>query len=183
MAKDAVMPDILSELALVGQVGRVRTLRTRGFSESALREALAAGLVTRPRRGWIASPLADRDQLIAIAVGARIGCSSALRRLGVWSGTDERLHLHVARTASRLAPAPELPEVANIGVWHPSDSESKRRARKFPLASDAAPRVHWTRERSPRRALDWIVSPQTAPCAAWMSNMRWRRSTLRFTSE
>ena len=156
------MPDLLSELTRLGHVARVRTLSDRGFSEAALRAAVASGLVTRPRRGWVASPLADRDQLRAIAVGARIGCSSALRRLGVWSGDDHRLHLHVPRTASRLAPAPGKLTVGNVGVWHPSVRESKRRVRTIRLASDAAPRVHWARELSPRQALDWIVSPQTA---------------------
>ena len=160
------MPELLSELTRLGHVTRVRTLHARGFSEAALRTALASGIVTRPRRGWVASPLADRDQLSAIAVGARIGCSSALRRLGVWSGTDDRLHLHVPRTASRLATAPEKLTVGNAGVWHPSVPESKRRARTIRLASDAAPRVHWARELSPRQALDWIVSPQTALASA-----------------
>lgn len=156
------MPDILSELTRLGHVARIGTLRARGISEPALREALASSVVTRPRRGWIASPLADRDQLTAIAVGARIGCSSALRRLGVWSGTDSRLHLHVPRTASRLAPPPDLSADGGVGVWHPSVSEQKRRARTVLRASDAAPRMHWTRERWPSRALDWVVSPQTA---------------------
>ena len=184
------MPDLLSELSRLGHVTRVRTLHARGFSEAALRTALAAGLVTRPRRGWVASQLADRDQLTAIAVGARIGCSSALRRLAVWSGTDDRLHLHVPRTASRLAPAPApAPEkfaVGNAGVWHPSVPESKRRVRTIRLATDAAPRVHWARELSPRQALDWIVSPQTALAqgvAAWRPNTRAPRSTQRSMRE
>ena len=160
------MTDILSELARLGHVARVPTLRARGFSEAALRTAVTSGIVTRPRHGWVASPLADRDQLRAIAVGGRIGCLSALRRFGVWSGTDDCLHVHVPRTASRLAPAPELLEVGNAGVWHPSVRESKRRRRTIRLASDTAPRVHWARELSPRQSLDWIVSPHTALAAA-----------------
>jgi hypothetical protein len=156
------MPDLLSELTRLGHVARVRTLRARGVTHAALHTAFAAGLVTRPRRGWVASTLADRDQLIAIAVGARIGCSSALRRLRVWSGVDDGLHLHVPRTASRLQPAPENLAVSSAGVWHPSVLETKRRGRKIRLASDDPPHVHWTLERSPRRAFDWIVSPQTA---------------------
>jgi hypothetical protein len=120
----------------------------------------------RPRHGWIASPLADRDQLRAIAVGGRIGCTSALRRYGVWSGIDDALHLHVPRTAARLAPSPEIPDRANAGVWHPSVSASRQRGRAVRLASDAAVRVHWAREGSRRVALDWIVSPQTALATA-----------------
>ncbi|RXZ72286.1 hypothetical protein [Agromyces albus] len=162
------MPDILTELARLGHVARAQTLRARGFSETALRAAVTSGVVGRPRHGWLASPLADRDQLRAIAAGARIGCHSALRRFGVWSGIDDCLHLQVPRTASRLAlaSAPQLIEVGNPGVWHPSLRESTRRGRDVRLASDAAPRVHWAREFAPRQALDWIVSPQSALVAA-----------------
>ena len=160
------MPDLLRELARLGHVARVATLRARGFSQPALRAALAAGLVLRPRHGWIASPLADRDQLRAIAVGGRIGCASALRRYGIWSGVDDALHLQVLRTASRLAPAAETLDPANVGVWHPSVPPAKRRDRLVRLASDAPVRVHWARELSPRDALDWIVSPQSALATA-----------------
>ena len=160
------MPDLLRELARLGHVARVATLRARGIPDASLHAALAAGFVRRPRRGWIASPLADQDQLRAIATGARIGCSSALRRLGVWAGTDDALHLHVPRTAARLGQSPQVTGVASPGVWHPSVPDRKRRARTVRLASDAPSRVHWARELAPRRALDWIVSSQTALAAA-----------------
>jgi Transcriptional regulator, AbiEi antitoxin len=160
------MPDLLRELARLGHVARVATLRARGISDRSLRSAVDSGLVVRPRHGWIASPLADRDQLRAIAVGGRIGCSSALRRYGIWSGVDDALHLQVPRTASRLASAAETFEPANAGVWHPSVPPAKRRDRVVRLASDAVVRVHWARELSPRDALDWIVSPQTSLATA-----------------
>ncbi|WP_232498309.1 hypothetical protein [Agromyces humatus] len=160
------MPDLLAELTVLGEVARATTLRARGIREADLYAAVASGLVSRPRRGWVASPLADPDQLRAITVGSRIGCSSALRRFGVWAGVDERLHLRVPRTASRLVAPSEKLEVANPGVWHPSVPNRKRRSRKVLLAPDAPPRVHWAREIAPRRALDWIDSPQTALAAA-----------------
>jgi len=163
------MLDILKELTALGEVARATTLRARGFREAELYAAVASGLVTRPRRGWVASPLADRDQLRAIAVGGRIGCLTALRRFGVWSGVDDRLHLHVPRTASRLAPLPEQVENenANEGVWHPSVPKWKRRSRAVRLAlHNVPPRVHWMRELAPARALDWIDSPQTSLAAA-----------------
>ena len=161
------MPDVVSELAQLGQVARVRTLRSRGCTDASLAAALAARRVSRPRRGWLAAPEADRDQLRAIAIGGRIGCVSALRRFGVWSGSDECLHLHVPRTASRLIPSVAAPDVANVGVWHPSVSERTRRSRAVRLASpDDTPRIHWAREFAPARALDWIVSPHAALAAA-----------------
>ena len=186
------MPDILDELSQLGQVARVGTLRRRGFTDAALRAALTAGIVTRPRHGWVATRRADPDQLRAIAHGARIGCFSALRRFGVWAGTDLTLQLQVPHTASRVprptapepapptpprpptppppllrravaeSPAPKKSVVDNAGVWHPSVPKYKRGKRKVRLASDAAPRVHWAVELVPRAALDWIVSPQEA---------------------
>ena len=77
----------------------------------------------------------------------RIGCASALRRFGVWSGIDDALHLHVPRTASRLAPAPD----ARSSLRTPACGirrcrQSRRRDRIVRLASDAAPRVHWARD-------------------------------------
>ena len=160
------MPDVLRELARLGHVARVATLLARGVSRAGLRTGLAAGLVLRPRHGWIVSPLADRDQLRAIAAGGRIGCVSALRRFGVWSGVDDTLHLQVHRTASRVHPSARSPAAESIGVWHPSVPSSRSRTRTVRLASDAAPRVHWAVERMPRAALDWITSPQSALACA-----------------
>ena len=146
------MPDLLRELARLGHVARVATLHAEGSRRPPCAPRSRAGLVLRPRRGWIASPLADRDQLRAIAIGGRIGCASALRRFGVWSGVDDALHLQVPRTASRLAPAARSPvrrerrRVASVGAV-----SRGRRGRIVRLASDAAPRVHWAIEtRAPR---------------------------------
>ena len=160
------MPDVLRELARLGHVARVATLLARGVSRAGLRTGLAAGLVLRPRHGWIASPLADRDQLRAIAAGGRLGCVSALRRFGVWSGVDDTLHLQVHRTASRVHPSARSLAAENIGVLHQSVPSSRSRTRTVRLASDAAPRVHWAVERVPRAALDWITSPQSALACA-----------------
>ncbi|MGW9631251.1 hypothetical protein ACWGST_11150 [Agromyces sp. NPDC055520] len=157
--------DLDRELARLGHVARVATLRNRGLTKTTLVSALAAGSVVQPRNGWVATVSADDDQLRAIAVGGRVGCLSALRRFGVWAGTDERLHLHVPRTASRLAPMTTVIETSNDGVWHPTVPERRRRG-TVRLASGSAPRVHWAREFAPARALDWIVSPQTALASA-----------------
>jgi hypothetical protein len=163
---DAVMRELLTELTALGEVARATTLRARGIREADLYAAVASGVVTRPRRGWVASPLADFDQLRAIAVGGRIGCISALRRFGVWSGVDDELHVHVPRTASRLEASPDVRAVATAGVWHPTVPERKRRSRAVLLAKGVEPHVHWARELASARALDWIVSPPTALAVA-----------------
>ncbi|WP_424439339.1 type IV toxin-antitoxin system AbiEi family antitoxin domain-containing protein, partial [Microbacterium sp.] len=40
----------------LGGVVRVRALRRRGLSERAVRRAVEAGEVVRPRKGWLALP-------------------------------------------------------------------------------------------------------------------------------
>ena len=175
------MPDLLRELARLGHVARVATLHSRGFSPSALRSALARGLVLRPRRGWVASPLADRDQLRAIAIGGRIGCASALRRFGVWSGVDDALHLQVPRTASRLTPASRSPVVANAGVWHPSVPlvEVPRAHRSSRIGCRAAGALGRRTRARRRPRLDRLAPGGARPprSAAWTPSTRARRST------
>lgn len=166
------MPDLLVELHALGEVARVRTLRRRGVPDRVVAAALATGSVFRPRHGWVASHLADADQLRAIAVGARIGCHSALRRFGVWAGTSPVLHLQAPRTASRLDPvAPLGPPVhephSGVGVWHPSIRPAARDGRAVRLSAAApVPRVHWRTEHAPSSALDWVVSPHAALATA-----------------
>lgn len=162
------VPDLLAELTKLGEVARTRTLFRRGFSDTTIRGAVDSGTVSRPRRGWIVSSTADRDQLRAIAVGGRIGCLSALGRFGVWSGVDDDLHLQVPRTASRIDPLAAGVGVTtkNQGVWHPSVPERRRRSRSIRLATGTAVDVHWGLELAPDSVLDWIVSPQTALAAA-----------------
>ena len=109
--------DLDRELARLGHVARVATLRNRGLTKTTLVSALAAGSVVQPRNGWVATVSADDDQLRAIA------------------------------------------------VWHPTVPERRRRG-TVRLASGSAPRIHWAREFAPARALDWIVSPQTALASA-----------------
>ena len=130
-----------------------------GLTRRELESAVNRGELTRPRRGWYANRLADDDQLRAVVAGARIGCVSALRRWGVWSGEGDRLHLQVPRTSSGLV-LREAPRGAQLRVPHP--------AWELPLdwairpCDAAGPVAHWVPPLQPHRALDWIVSPVDA---------------------
>ena len=176
------MPDLLRELARLGHVARVATLHSRGFSPSALRSALARGLVLRPRRGWIASPLADRDQLRAIAVGGphrmrlRTRADSASGRA---STTRSTCRCHAPRPGSHRHP--RRPLVANPGVWHPSVPPS-RSSRRAPSVSHRMPRRGCIGPSSPRPATPSTGSSRRsrrspARSAAWTPSTRARRST------
>ena len=106
-----------------------------------------------------ALPEADIDQRRAVMAGGRVGCVSALRRVGVWGGLDTALHIHVPSSASRL----HLDEVAALG----RNPETRRTDKTF-WAEPSRPRVHWqcanaTNTRTGRSwAHDWLADPMSA---------------------
>jgi very-short-patch-repair endonuclease len=59
-----------------------------------------AGAIRRAAQGVYVCRHADAPQLAAARLHARVDCVSALRRAGVWSGFDDRLHLHVGSHAT-----------------------------------------------------------------------------------
>lgn len=156
------MPELLGELARLGHVARERTLAARDIGPEQIARAVAQGTVFRPRNGWIATPAADREQLLAVAVGAPIGCVSALRRLGVWAGDDDVLHLHAPASSGRVDAGAEASRGCTEGVWHPLAPSHRRGADGARAAEVGPPRVHWAADPAPKRAYDWIVSPEAA---------------------
>jgi hypothetical protein len=165
MTRDAEL-DLSVLFAGFGEIARVASFRRLGVTDARIRAAERTGGLSRPRRGWVASPSADRDQLRAIAAGGRIGCLSALRRLGVWSGVDDVLHVSVPRSAPRVLRDPRVAALPTPGVWHPAVPESRRVGRAVRLAAGGPVRVHYTHELHPDAARDWIVSPRTALATA-----------------
>ncbi|QAY74772.1 hypothetical protein ET445_16955 [Agromyces protaetiae] len=153
--------DIRFLLSRLGEVAQLSTLRRAGLSDAEIRELVRARHLIRLRRGWYCSSAADRDQRRAVTVHGVVGCSSALARLGVWSGVDRALHIHVPRNAARLGTAVGPLEGSDIPVFHPLTPDRLRRGIR-PSAPASAPRVHWAEERDRAAALDWIVSPSTA---------------------
>ncbi|TQL48767.1 hypothetical protein FB562_1871 [Homoserinimonas aerilata] len=150
-------------MRLVGQLARRRTLLGLGITPAELAEALRSGYLWRPRRGWYATRHVDSDQLRAVATGARIGCVSALRRWGVWSGPDDMLHLHAAPTASRLGAASVSVTPTNTApLPHPTILDAYGHELDTVRSCSPAPAItHWSEQRFPG-ALDWIVSVEDA---------------------
>jgi hypothetical protein len=161
--------DILDVLGALGEVATITTLRAAGLADRQLRAAARSGGIRRLRPGWYASWRADAEQCRAVALHGRLGCASALERMGAWSGVGVDPHVHVPRNAARLnrAPAHELdraPADASAPpapVWHPSAPQRMRRGIRV-AAPDRTPLVHWRDELDPAGSLDWIVSPTTA---------------------
>lgn len=154
--------DVFLALSRVGEVAHVRRLRALGVDDRGIYRAVESGRIRRLRPGWYASPLADVDQCRAVLSGARIGCVSALNRLGIWSGRDRALHLHYEPSAIVRQPPSGL-FAGPQAVAHPF---ATRRARPRLTESHLSTVRHWTRERLPEGAFDWIVSAQMAAAEA-----------------
>ncbi|WP_258134061.1 endonuclease domain-containing protein [Microbacterium sp. MYb45] len=69
------------DLGGIVRSGRVADL---GFGRTAVEAALRAGAITRPRRGWLASPTADPLLLGAARHGVVLTCRTQAGRLGLW---------------------------------------------------------------------------------------------------
>ena len=85
-----------------GGVANLTELRRDAAPEYARRLALRDGSLRRIRNGWFALPDAPSDAASAVRVGGRLTCVSLLARHEVWMMPDDRLHVAVARNASRL---------------------------------------------------------------------------------
>jgi len=77
-------------------------LDAAGMQRNHVGAAVAAGVVTRIRRGWFAVPDAHRDVVRAVRVGGAATGASVARIHGLWMHDDPLLHVRVPRTASRL---------------------------------------------------------------------------------
>lgn len=72
-----------------------------GFTPKGITRAVRCGILTRLRRDHYArtpSPAAD----IAVRIGGRLTCVSALATAGVFTIDDARVHVHVGREMSRV---------------------------------------------------------------------------------
>lgn len=156
------MPTFPTLMDSLGQIAQTRTLARHGARRADVERALRDGELTRVRRGWFATAKADADQLRAVALGGRIGCVSALRRWGVWSGVGDTLHIQVAANAARLRrEAGRSSSSTARGVWHPSIDPQLTATSEVRLAGVGEPTVHWN-ELTGTGGLDWIVSPGQA---------------------
>lgn len=87
-------------LCPLGHIAHTRDLIHGGWSRATLAAAVASGDIRRLRRGVYGCPHADADLVQAALLGGRLACLSVLRRHGVWSGHDTRLHVELHRHSS-----------------------------------------------------------------------------------
>lgn len=76
--------DLVALLTEHGGIVRTEILRERGFTRRTVDAATAAGLLFRPRRGWIALKGADAALVSAARFGVVFTCRTQAQRLGLW---------------------------------------------------------------------------------------------------
>ncbi|NLP82529.1 DUF559 domain-containing protein [Microbacterium sp. CFH 90308] len=97
------MRQLLDAARKRGGVLRATVLIDAGFSRLSIAAAVESGQLTVPRRGWIATTDADPYLVAAARAGVVLTCVTQAKRLGLWVWEEDRPHVGVPSTASRLA--------------------------------------------------------------------------------
>jgi very-short-patch-repair endonuclease len=86
--------DLVGFLKRVGSAARTSTVRQAGFSDRAIRAAVAGGGVVRRRHGVLALQAAHEDIVAALSANGLLTCASGARHNGIWVLHEPRpLHL------------------------------------------------------------------------------------------
>ncbi|WP_191330128.1 endonuclease domain-containing protein [Frigoribacterium sp. ACAM 257] len=120
--------DLLQTLAAFGGIATRRQLLANGHSGGDLTTAVQRGAVRRVRQGHYTRLDAATDAVAAVRLGGRLAGPSAASVHGLWAGYDRRLHVSVARNASRLRVARRVA---------PGGEDA-------PRSADGSVVVHWT---------------------------------------
>jgi len=116
-----------------GGLARTSDLVARGCTPYAIARAVKQGEVFRLQRGWVATPNALREAVVAVNQGGKLTGPTALWSMGIWDGTDRDLHVqlpvghHQELRTSRT----------HLDVFTPSGYPREEL------------RLHWHRERHP----------------------------------
>jgi very-short-patch-repair endonuclease len=97
------MTGLIDAVTRQGGVARVRALLDGGFSRLTIAGAVAEGILTVPRRGWVAAVDADPYLVAAARAGVVLTCVTRAKRLGLWVLAEEAPHVGAPPSASRLS--------------------------------------------------------------------------------
>jgi very-short-patch-repair endonuclease len=81
------------QLRALGGVATTAALKEHGVSRHAMTVAMHRGVVTRPRKGWLALHDADPALVRAAEAGVVITCVTQAKRLGLWSRAGDVRHV------------------------------------------------------------------------------------------
>ncbi|OJU67019.1 MAG: DNA/RNA helicase [Microbacterium sp. 70-38] len=85
--------DVRAAVSMAGGVARVADLRAQGHPRRAIEGAVTAGVLIRPRQGWVATPDADAHLVAAARAGVVLTCVTQARRLGLWIASEHPAHV------------------------------------------------------------------------------------------
>lgn len=83
-------------------IAHTSELRAAGYTNHEMRQAVDAGLLERVRRSWLVSAQCSAERRAAAEVSGRVTCVTAAKHLGLWSVADERMHVAVPSSSSRI---------------------------------------------------------------------------------
>lgn len=78
-----------------GGLARTSDLVGLGFTPYAIARAVKQGEMLRLQRGWVATPNALREAVVAVNQGGKLTGPTALWSMGIWDGTDRDLHVQL----------------------------------------------------------------------------------------
>lgn len=97
--------DPISALRARDGVARIRTLRSDGVSDHALRRARERGAIFSVCRGWVALRGADGMLVAAARRGVVLSCVTLAARKGLWVLDDSQPHLAAPSTSGHASAA------------------------------------------------------------------------------
>lgn len=112
-----------------GDVAHSSVLRSAGYTDHQIRDAVQKGTLLRVRRSWLVTPACSPAAFAAAPVGGRVTCVTAARELGLWTPASDAEPVHVAlpHSASCIPPIGVLVHRAKGPV------PTARRASREPL--------------------------------------------------
>jgi len=85
-----------------GGIAHSHDLHRAGATKYAVQAAVRRGDLVRVRRDWVAERACPPALVRAVRIGGRLTCVSAAQHLELWVVDDDRFHVAVPRSASRL---------------------------------------------------------------------------------
>lgn len=94
--------ELVHVLLQAGGILPTRSLRAAGFSERAIRQAIATRQIHRVRKGWVALEEVDRRVVLAVRAHGVLTCISEAARRGLWVMSDGQVHIAAAPHAGGI---------------------------------------------------------------------------------
>lgn len=94
------------ELHKRGGLALTTELAKLGYSQHALRTAVASNRISRVKKGWVALPQADPLRIFAARHNVVVSCITQAKRLGLWVLEHKQIHVAGSLT-SRRSTAPD----------------------------------------------------------------------------